>query len=295
MSERGVVYDLGYMPHEGPRLGRLGAIASTLKDGVRRVLGLRRRARSKILPWLLFGTALLPAAFFVGFAFFQETFAPDSDSFFGHSVYFAFIAPVMMIFTIFAAPELLIPDRKEGVLAVYSSRPISPADYLLSRSAALGIVVGGFLLLPQLLVYFGFAAIDDSGFLAALLENWTDLWKILLTSVAFFFGYAPLAFLVSVYASRRATASGTLFALLFGSLIVLQILAENASLQDVRYAALLAFLQHPFVMRDWIWDQAGPGTTPAEAGFDPIVSLAVIVVVTIVSAVVALRHYRRLM
>ena len=36
MSE-GVVYDLGYRPHEGDRLGRAGALRALYRDGLRRV------------------------------------------------------------------------------------------------------------------------------------------------------------------------------------------------------------------------------------------------------------------
>ena len=63
MSERtGAVFDLGYKPYEGQRLGRSGAIRTIIKDGVRRVLGLRRKARKKIYPWSMVGLAILPAA-----------------------------------------------------------------------------------------------------------------------------------------------------------------------------------------------------------------------------------------
>ena len=78
MTNRGVVYDLGYAPHEGPRLGRSGAIVATIKDGVRRVLGLRRRARKKILPWGLFAVAFLPAVAFIGLSFFSRPSPPTS-------------------------------------------------------------------------------------------------------------------------------------------------------------------------------------------------------------------------
>jgi len=61
----GVVFDLGYRPHEGERLGRSGARRALYKDGVRRVLGLRRKARRKVFPIALIGTALVPALFFV--------------------------------------------------------------------------------------------------------------------------------------------------------------------------------------------------------------------------------------
>ena len=69
MTDKGVVYDLGYKPHDGPRLGRSAAIRATIRDGLRRMFGIRRRARKKILPWMLFIIALLPAIVFVGLVF----------------------------------------------------------------------------------------------------------------------------------------------------------------------------------------------------------------------------------
>ena len=50
------------------------------------------------------------------------------------------------MFTALAAPELLIPDRRDGVLSMLSSRPMTPSDYLGARFAALVAVVGAFLL-----------------------------------------------------------------------------------------------------------------------------------------------------
>ena len=83
MTDRGAVFDLGYKPHDGERLGTPGAFRATVKDGLRRVLGLRRKARKKILPFFLLGVALLPAVVFVGLAFFLGEFSPDVESPFG--------------------------------------------------------------------------------------------------------------------------------------------------------------------------------------------------------------------
>ena len=70
MSDRtGVVYDLGYQPYEGQRLGRGGAIKAMIKDGLRRTFGIRRKARKKVYPWGLVSLAFLPAAVFVGLSF----------------------------------------------------------------------------------------------------------------------------------------------------------------------------------------------------------------------------------
>ncbi len=296
MTDRGVVYDLGYAPHEGPRLGTRGAVRATIKDGVRRVFGIRRRARKKILPWILFGIALIPSVVFIGLAFFLTTFVPEAESpFGGHADYYDLAGPVMILFTALAGPELLIPDREQGVLAVYSSRPLRASDYLLARGTALAIVIAAFLVLPQLLMYVGFAAIDADGFISGLVSEWRNLWRIFATSAAFLVGYGAPALLISVYAKRLAPATGTLLGVLVGSTGLASALATSATFQGSRYASLLAIAQHPFVIRDWAFGRPTAGSTPGDAGFGPEASLTVIVIVAVIAGALALRRYRKLM
>ncbi len=112
MSE-GVVYDLGYIPYEGDKLGRRGAVTTTYRDGNYRVLGIKRRARKKILPWLLAALAMIPAVVFVGLAFLVSDFAPEVESpYGGHAEYFILVGTIVLLFCALAAPELLIPDRR---------------------------------------------------------------------------------------------------------------------------------------------------------------------------------------
>ena len=162
MTDKGVVYDLGYVPYEGDRRQRRGAIATTYRDGVMRVFGIRRRARKKIMPWSLVVLAILPATVFVGFAFLLSTFSPEADSpFGGHGEYFSITGGVVLLFVALAGPELLIPDRREGVLAIYSSRPLTPDDYIGTRTASLLTVVAGFMLIPQVLISVEISARED--------------------------------------------------------------------------------------------------------------------------------------
>ena len=67
---QGAVYDLGYEPYDGERLGRSGARRTVFWDGIRRVLGIRRKARRKVLPWTLIVIAVIPAIVVVGIGFF---------------------------------------------------------------------------------------------------------------------------------------------------------------------------------------------------------------------------------
>jgi ABC-2 type transport system permease protein len=297
MTEQGVVFDLGYAPYEGERRGRRGAIASTYRDGLQRVFGIRRRARKKILPWSLVVLALLPAVVFVGFAFLLSTFSPEAESPFGsHGDYFSITGGVVLLFVALGAPELLIPDRREGVLSIYSSRPLRPDDYIGTRSVSLLTVVAAFMLIPQVLMYIGFAALSADGFFSALVTNTDEIPKILAATVVYALAYAPLALLVATIASRKAAATGIYLGIMIVGAGLAAALVEATTLPGSRYAAILAVDGHPDYVRDWIFGTTGSSETIiANAGLDPWVSLAMIAIVAAASSVFVVWRYRRLM
>jgi ABC-2 type transport system permease protein len=297
VTDKGVVYDLGYVPYEGERRARRGAIATTYRDGIFRVFGIRRRARKKILPWMLVVLALLPAVVFVGFAFLLSTFSPEADSpFGGHGEYFTITGGVVLLFVALAGPELLIPDRREGVLSVYSSRPLTPDDYIGTRAASLLTVVAGFMLIPQVLMYVGFAALSSSGFFSALLDNADEIPKILVATVVYAVAIAPLVLLISTIASRKAAATGIYLGVLFVGTGLAAALVEATSVPGSRFAALFAVGEHADYVRDWVFGLAvSSDRVMANAGFDPWVSLAVIAVVAVASSIFVVWRYRRLM
>ncbi len=102
---------------------------------------------------------------FVGFVFFTSQFAGDTVGDDPVRQPLRLLRPgggvSVLLFSALAGPELLIPDRSEGVLSIYASRPLTGPDYLAARAGALAIVLAGFMLLPQFLLYFGFAALQD--------------------------------------------------------------------------------------------------------------------------------------
>jgi len=295
MSNRGVVYDLGYTPYEGDHLGRRGAIRSTYRDGIYRVLGIKRRARKKILPWTLAAFAVLPAIVFVGFAFLLTTFSPDAESPFGsHADYFELTGTVVLLFVALAAPELLIPDRREGVLSIYSSRPLLPDDYVGARFVSLLTVIAGFMLIPQVLMYVGFAALDADGVFSALWSNAGDIPRILASTAVYAVAYAPLALLVATIANRKSAATGVFLGGLLMGTILSAALIEATALEGRRYAAMLSVGELPTHVNDWIWDTASIAPM-AEAGFDPWVSLLVMAGIAAVATGIVVWRYRRLM
>jgi len=294
MSDRtGVVFDLGYKPYEGERLGRSGAIRAMVKDGLRRSFGIRRKARKKIYPWSMVGLALLPAIVFVGLAFAIGTLAPDAESpWGGHPQYIGLVGTIIILFVASAAPNLLIPDREDGVLAVYSSRPMTAWDYILGRVGALAGVASAFFLIGNLIMYIGFAALDDDGFASALIGNLDDLAKVLLTMAAYVVGYGAPALLVSTYAKRVGPAAGTYLAIVFLSAPF----AEMFRALDVpgsRYGTLISVLQHPEVVRNWVFGESQSDTPLIAVGFEPWVSAVIIAVIGVGTMYLMARRYRR--
>lgn len=297
MTERGgAVYDLGYVPYEGERSGRRGAVLATIRDGVQREMGIKRRARKKVLPWILTALAMLPAVVFVGFSFLSSTFIPEAESPFGsHAEYFNLVGGVVFLFIALAAPEMLIPDRREGVLSIYSSRPMRADDYVWSRAAALALVLLGFLLIPHALMYVGFAALAPDGFVGGLVDNSGELPRVLATSLVYVLAYAPIALLIATFTQRKSIAAGIFLVGMPTLAGVGNALVEASDLPGHRFGALLSLSEHPAHVRDWIFDRTAVEVAMARAGFEPWVTLTVIAVVAVVSLAVVVLRYRRLM
>ena len=188
----------------------------------------------------------------------------------------------------------MIPDRVQGVLSFYSSRPISSRDYVIARLGTLALLVIGFTLVPQLLMYIGFAALDSDGFLSAMVGNWPELWRMVAVSSALFAGWGSVGVLISVFANRTTTARVLFLGGLVGSSGLAAGLSESGAFDLARYASLASILDHPFYMRDWVYDLSSDAV-PAEAGFGPGISLLVIIVGIALAASVPIIRYRRLM
>ena len=200
---RGEIFDIGYQHYEGPRNGRLHAVWSLWVNGFRTTLGLGRGARAKILPLLMFLCVTAPA---VGIVLLAAILGPEEDLIPSHEDYYELISLFMLIFSAVIAPELLIPDRRSGVINLYLVRPLTAIDYVAARWSA-------FLALSLVLAYSGqvfllfgflFTAGDPVDYLR---DNWLDIPKFLAAGalVALFVTTIPLA--VSAFTTRRAYAS----------------------------------------------------------------------------------------
>lgn len=293
MSTEGTIYDLGYTPHEGPRLGRPGAIRAIFVDGLRRSLGLRRKPWAKVLPWGLLAAAVTPAAFFVGFTFLTSGFSVEDAGPFGDPAqFFEYVGTLEMLFVALVTPTLLVPDRQNGVLSIYASRPVYSTDYLLARASVLLLLATLFLLIPHTVLYFGISALNEGGLWSGLKFNAAQIPEILGTTAAYVVGYGAPAFLVSLYVRRVAIGTGVYVAAMFMTGALVDALPRSSDLVVFKLLAPLSLFFHPMSVRDWLFDLPGGGMPLARVDLPQWTAVVAIAAVATVTAGLALRRYR---
>lgn len=288
-----VIFDRGYREYEGPRLGTRGARAAVYRDGVRRILGLGRKARRKIFPWALITVALIAAAIIIGthwvIGSIQESLRSGVPTYGG---LFDFYSGISLLFIAFSGPLLLIPDRTEGVLSVYFSRPLTVDGYLLAKLRAFATVVAAIYLVPQIVLHLGLGLISSEGFLAYMTDNAEVLWKVPLVTLGYVALHASVIFVLSAWINRTGIAAAAFLGILTAGGAVAARVAE-AGFSGARYASLLAIDHHPRIIRDRLL-----GDTveyPAEAaGFGVWTSVIVIAICVLAAAWAVRARYRKL-
>ena len=222
---QGEIFDIGYQHYEGPRGGRARAIWSLWVNGFRTTLGLGRGALAKILPGLMFLCVTAPAA---GIVLLAAIIGPEEALIPSHEDYYELISILMLLFSAIIAPELLIPDRRSGVINLYLVRPITAIDYVAARwSAFLGLsLILAYSGQVLLLIGFLLTANDPVDYLR---DNWLDIPKFLAAGalVALFVTTIPMA--VSAFTTRRAYAAAAVIAVFVISLPVTGMLTAATS------------------------------------------------------------------
>ncbi|MEN8042039.1 MAG: hypothetical protein ABFR95_11110 [Actinomycetota bacterium] len=297
MTDRaGAVYDLGYEPFEGERTGRSGARKTVFFDGVRRVLGLRRKARRKIMPWALLLIATLPVVAVVGVAFLVPV-AVEEGLNLGeqNSDFFVLAGTITMLFTALAAPELLIPDRKDGVLSMLSSRPLTAIDYLGTRFASLAAVVGGFMIIPQLLLFLGEAGTGPDGLFRGIVDSADKLPKILAVAGVYVIALVPLGFVIASLSNRKSIATASYLAVTLALSAVSNAMVFGSTITGGRWAALFAPIDTAHAVNAWIFGASGEPSLLDAADIHPVVGLGALAVFGLALSAFAVHRYRKLL
>lgn len=289
-----VIYDRGYRAYEGERRGRAAIRWAIARDGIRRVLGLRRKARRKVLPWSLVVTAVVMAAVIIGLHFVAGSIsAAVAEGLPSYPNLFDLYSRIALLLIAVTGPELLGPDRSLGVLSVYFSRPMRVSDYLVGKLIAYSFVAGALYVVPQLLLHFGLAGLSDDGFFTYLVDRLDILWKVPAVTAGYLAVHGGLLAIVSSQIDRTGIAAAAYFGTLTAGGQVAGVIAAS-EFPGARFVSLLALDDHARVVRDWVFGSNLGRYVPEESGFEPWVSAVSIAVVAVLGGWWAYRRYRRL-
>ncbi len=289
MTSEGAVFDLGYERYSGPRLGDREVFWRMVIDGLRKSVGIGKRARSKAFPFALLALAILPAIGVVVIQVVANIFGIPlgEELLLNAPEYFDWTAQLIFFFVAVAVPNLLIPDRVEGVLLVYTSRPPTINRYLVARLVAMAISVGTFLMVPQLVLLVGEGLISDN-FFGHMVDNLAFWWRVPLAALFYLAVNVAAAAAIAAYVNNR------------GAAIAVYIIAMNVlsgvgfGLSSInRFFSLIAIQFWPPRLRDWIFDRPSPEEVP---GTDvPVVAVLGTTLAFVALAVwLIMRRYRRL-
>jgi ABC-2 type transport system permease protein len=288
MSTRGDarLFDLGYRSYDGPRERPARAILTLAEFTARRVLGLGRGARPKVLPAITLTIAFLPALFAVAFAALANN--PVAGDFATYGEYTYIIGSALALFAALVAPEALCPDRRSGMLGLYLAGPLDRTRYLLAKGAG---VVGVMLLITVGPLLFMLLAYVLAGLGPSITEAPKTLVRILAAGIATALLYAALSMAVSSFTTRRAAAAVGVVLLIFVPMTVVRAAIEHAGAPNE-----LDLFSSPFVVADLAYRIFGETSDSAE----PVAELSTWLVgagvgaAVLAGALVCWLRYRRL-
>lgn len=230
------IYAQGYRKYTGERTGVAGSMWAVTIYSIRSMLGLGRRSLFKIAPILIIVYAIFIAFTMIGLAmierFFQDTMTGEggSDPFQLITLSVSITANLGSIawFTVFVGPLTMIQDRRDGMFALYLTSPLNRVTYLLSKWAALVMVICLVSIGPGLLVLIGFSF---AGRGPGSFADWMlTLARLVLSGVVVAALYAVFTMMVSALSRRLLFASiGTAVVLFVGS-VVANILAASETI-----------------------------------------------------------------
>jgi ABC-2 type transport system permease protein len=280
------LYDLGYQRYDGPRERPERAMLTLAEFTTRRVLGLGRGARHKVLPAITLVIAFLPALFSVAFAVLANSVVATDLVTYGE--YMFIIGSALALFAALVAPEALCPDRRTGMLGLYLSGPLDRTRYLAAKGAG---VVAVMLLITVGPLLFMLLAYVVAGLGPSATETPKILAQILAAGITTALVYAALSMAVSSFTSRRAAAAVGVVLLLFVPVSVVRAAIENTGAPNA-----LDLLSSPFVVANLAYRIFGE--TPDET--EPVSELSTWIVAggvgatILVAALICWLRYRRL-
>lgn len=237
------ILEPGYRAYRGPRLGLAHSVLALSRHTVERIMGLKRPARYKLLPFLSVVIAYLPAVTFIGIVAIVPNgvtrilrIIPDPGN------YYSFVTAAILLFTALAAPEALCPDKRSRFLGVYLASPLNRTTYLLAKAMAVMSVLLLVTLGPPLLLLIGLALQNDGP--RSFGDFMGTLGQIAVTGTALSLMFGAISLAIPSLTDRRAFATAGTVLLILGSGAVSGIVVNG--LNGPRLVAALALDRLPY-------------------------------------------------
>jgi len=218
------IFDRGYRKFDGERAGLGQAVRSLSWHTIRSILGIGRKGRHKVFPIITSVIAFLPSVGFLALAvligdLLEGELQPEYWELFGLPIV------AVVLFATLVAPEALVRDRRDGMLRLYLSTPLTKPTYLAAKFIAvmstMAIVVAG----PVLLFLVGntIQSLGPDGF-----GEWIEvLVKVVLSSLIIVLFMTSVSLAASSLTDRRAFASVAVLGVIIGVSIVVNIAVER--------------------------------------------------------------------
>jgi ABC-2 type transport system permease protein len=280
-SPAGVIHDIGYQRYRGERLGRRDVFLALYTQGVRTVFGLGRNFKAKIFPWLVAAVVAIVGVVVMAIR------AQTGEVVVTYAMFPQVLSTLMVLFVAIAAPELVSRDLHSGVLPLYFSRPLRPADYAMAKLAALitgmVLVFGG----GQILIFIG-AAFSVKGF-GNVMNELADTGLGIIYTMLYALVFASIAVLIASLLKRRAVAA----AAIVGSFLVTVPIVGVLTILPSESVRELAGLVNPVSLvsgvGDWLFEpnsEAGFGV----GSFGPVYALVTICLIAACAALLIARY-----
>jgi ABC-2 type transport system permease protein len=220
-----------------------------------RALGIHRPARAKVFPVIAIVLAYLPTAVYVGVAVIGNHVEREGGP--GRALTSAFIPTyannlvqvvlAVLVVACFVAPEVLCPDRRNGMLGLYLASPLDRFTYLLAKAEAILAVVGVVTIGPTLILLVGYST---QGYGPDGAAAWFSTFgRIIAAGLAISVLYTVISLAISSITSRKAVASAAFLGIVVGSSALATYLVESGGQSPYLALANLALLPYEAVFR----------------------------------------------
>lgn len=282
----GEVFDRGYQRYQGERLGRSHAVRALILYSMKRGLGIKKKWTAKITPILLYSIAYLPAIVITAIISFFPT-----ETGLGYGSLYGFLDFVILIFAASVAPEMLCDDRRENVLPLYFSRPMSRLDYLLSKISAMAILMATLVFGPALMLFMGRTLTADNP-ASWFINNLDEVVRIFAYGTLLSAYYAAIGLMIATFTTRKGIAAAIM---IVGVIIVSGFVSGLYFAIDHSAANFLIYL-NPFEVLDatraWVFGTTLNANSMAGEVDMPgyTYGLAIVVVLAIAAAIMHRRY-----